>query len=101
MSNIAIRRVRLNNVHGLHLRPAMALSQHAQRFSCIIHVSCGERRADAKSILDLIALTAEYGSELVFEAHGPNSSEALDSLELLVLYQFQELQSGAVSLPES
>jgi phosphocarrier protein len=82
-------RVSITNPQGLHLRPAMVLSQHAQRFPCVIRAACGDRQGDAKSILDLICLAAVCGSELLFEAHGPNSTEALDSLQQLVRQQFE------------
>ena len=88
----ATRGVFLTNVHGLHLRPAMVLSEHAQRYACVIRVSCGERQADAKSILDLLTLAAVFGSELVFEAHGPRSKEAVDCLHKLVRRQFRPLE---------
>ena len=100
MSNSrAIRRVLLTNTHGLHLRPAVVLSEHARRFPCVIHASCGDRQADAKSILDLLTLAAVFGSALVFEAHGPSSSEAIDCMQKLVQGQFQPLdEKDVVSL---
>ena len=88
-SSKAIRRVSVTNRQGLHLRLAMVLSQHAQRFPCVIHAVCDDRRADAKSILDLFWLAADRGSELVIEAHGPSSTEALDCLQQLVRQQFE------------
>lgn len=91
-TSFATRRVRLNNARGLHLRSALALSQQAQRFSCVIQVSCGDRHADAKSILDLVALVAEGGSELIFEARGADSTAAVESLVQLVQSQFRDLQ---------
>ena len=83
-----IRRVRLISTNGLHLRPAKLLSENAQRFACEISVSCGDRIANAKSILELFALAAKHGSVLVFEARGRNSIEALDCLESLILTAF-------------
>jgi phosphocarrier protein len=77
-NDTATRRVFLTNIHGLHFRPAMVLSEHAQSYPCVIRVSCGERQADAKSILDLLTLAAVFGSELVFEAQGPHNTEAVD-----------------------
>jgi len=83
-----MRRVRLINANGLHLRPAKLLSESAQRFSCEIHVLFGDRIANAKSILELFALAAIHGSLLVFEASGQDSSEALDCLEELIVNKF-------------
>jgi phosphotransferase system HPr (HPr) family protein len=81
-------RARLTNDHGLHLRAAMVLSERARQFACGIQVTCGDRRADVKSILDLISLTATCGSELLFEAQGLHSAQAVRSLQQLVQEEF-------------
>src|SRR5262249_15422269 len=52
----------------------------ARQYPCIIHGRCQDRWADAKSIWDLLALVAVPGSELLLEAEGPKSEEALKSL---------------------
>jgi phosphotransferase system HPr (HPr) family protein len=83
------RRVCLSNVDGLHMRSALILCEYARKFPCLVQVTCGDRQADAKSIWDLIFLAAECGSELLFEAQGPQSLQALDCLEKLVRQHFQ------------
>jgi phosphocarrier protein len=83
------RRVRISNEEGLHLRAAALFSQVAQMFACDIRLACGERHADGKSVWELIGLAAEPGTELVIEAEGSQSEEALDRLEGLVAGQFQ------------
>jgi len=85
----ATRRIPLTNPQGLNLRLAMVLSQHAQRFPCVIRAVCGNHEADAKSILDLFWLAASRGNEVVFEAHGPSSMEAIDCLHQLVRQHFE------------
>ena len=84
----AIRRVRLTTPHGLHMRPAGRICAEAQRFPCEVRISCGERCADAKSILSLLSLAAECGSELVIEANGMDSPQAAACLQELVMRQF-------------
>jgi phosphotransferase system HPr (HPr) family protein len=87
----AIRRVRLVNSHGLHLRPAKLLSESAQRFSCDIRILCGSREADAKSILDLFKLAARHGSLLILEARGRGCNDALDLLAQMVQDEFKSV----------
>ncbi|MBI2479053.1 MAG: HPr family phosphocarrier protein [Planctomycetia bacterium] len=87
-SSKAVRRVTLSNAHGLHMRPASQLSAEAQRFPCDIRIACGDRGANAKSILSLCGLAAECGSELVIEAHGRDSTRAVECLQALVIRQF-------------
>ncbi len=84
-----VRRVRVSNVEGLHLRAAALFSKQAQRFPCDFQVRCGTRHANAKSVWELLGLTAEYGSELLLEAQGPESKQALDCLESLMAHQCQ------------
>ena len=84
------RVVRIHNRDGLNLRVAALLSQQAQRFPCAIRISNATRRADAKSIWDLLGLIALPGCDLLLEADGPLSREALDSLATLVSHQLAE-----------
>ncbi len=85
----ASRIIPVAHADGLNLRAAVLLCEQARRFPCVLLVRCGAQQADAKSVWDLLGLMAEYGSELVFEARGPQSTEALNCLEILVTHQFQ------------
>jgi phosphotransferase system HPr (HPr) family protein len=69
---------------ALHARPAGALVRAAAAFTAEIFVSANGRRANAKSILDILALGAEGGSEVVIDASGVDAAEAADHLALLV-----------------
>ncbi len=85
----ASRRVPVNNVDGVNLRAAVLLCEHAQLFPCALRITCEGRPADAKNIWELLRLRAECGSELLLEAQGPQSKQALDCLENLVTQEFQ------------
>ncbi len=62
---------------GLHARPAAKLAQELQRFESSIEVHCGQNKADAKSVLDLLTLGATNGSELFFYAQGQDAKACL------------------------
>jgi len=49
----------VRNKVGLHARPAALFVQTAKRFSCDIKVTHDERKANAKSILGVLALGLE------------------------------------------
>jgi phosphocarrier protein len=49
-----------------------------------VFVSANGRRANAKSILDILALGAEGGVELLIDASGDDAAEAAEQLALLV-----------------
>ncbi len=66
---------------GLHARPAAKLAQQLQKFNVNIQVHCGQNKADAKSVLDLLTLGAINGSELFFYANGQDASQCLAHIE--------------------
>jgi phosphotransferase system HPr (HPr) family protein len=76
--------VRLPENVALHARPAGAVVREAARAAADIRVEANGRSANAKSILDVLALGATGGTELVISASGPDAAEALESLSKLV-----------------
>jgi phosphotransferase system HPr (HPr) family protein len=69
---------------ALHARPAGALVRAAAAFTSEIFVSANGKRANAKSILDVLALGAESGTELVIAASGDDAVAAAEQLALLI-----------------
>jgi phosphotransferase system HPr (HPr) family protein len=76
-SATATGRYRFTEFQDLHLRTAMQIVKTMRQFPCCLHVRCGARQADGNSILELLLLMAVAGSELILEARGPRSSEAV------------------------
>jgi phosphotransferase system HPr (HPr) family protein len=74
------RNVVIRNPDGLHIRPAAAVAEAARRYQSQVTLFLGERRVDGRRIMDLIALGAEPGAELILEVHGPDAEEALEVL---------------------
>jgi phosphocarrier protein len=75
------RRVTLTNAQGLHLRPIRAFVELAGQYQCSVRVSRDDREAaDGKSMLNLMLLAAEKGTELTVEVEGPDSAPALEAL---------------------
>ena len=65
---------------ALHARPAAQFVRTAVGFSADIAVAVNGREADAKSLLAILALGAEGGSELRLTASGDDAPLALDAL---------------------
>lgn len=82
----------LVNKVGLHARPASLFVQTAARFKAVIQVECNGRRAEAKRILQVLQLGAEYGSELHVRAEGDDAAEAVAALSELVESRFGEAE---------
>lgn len=75
---------------GLHARPAALFVQTAKQFRSNIKVVHGEKEANAKSILSVLALGAEQGAMLVIRAEGEDASQSLAALTALVESDFGE-----------
>jgi phosphocarrier protein HPr len=86
----AERVVRIRNRQGLHARPAAEFVKCAARFSAEIAVRKEELEVNGKSILGMMMLAAEPGSELRIRAHGPDADAAVAALAALVDNRFGE-----------
>lgn len=77
------RRLQVVNPQGIHARPAALLVQLANRFQSEIGLDKEGVRVDAKSVLQLMTLAAEQGSELWLEVRGTDADAAADAIEQL------------------
>lgn len=69
---------------ALHARPAGTFVREAARFGASIVVSANGKSANAKSILEVLALGATGGTEVALSASGEDAVEAIASLVGLV-----------------
>jgi len=80
----------LENRVGLHARPAAKLVETSNKFKSRITVSCNGRDANAKSILNILALGAEHGSKITARTEGEDEETAMKAIEDLVANRFYE-----------
>jgi phosphotransferase system HPr (HPr) family protein len=80
----AIKKVIVKNKQGLHARPAALFVQVANKFEANITVSRDEEKVNGKSIMGILMLGAEQGSEIILEAEGKDAEAALVELERVV-----------------
>ena len=76
--------VRLPEAIALHARPAGVFVRAAASFAATIEVQANGRRANAKSILEILGLGADGGTELTISASGDDAVEAVAELASLV-----------------
>ena len=74
----------VKNKQGLHARPAALFVQIANKFDARIIVRRDEERVNGKSIMGILMLGAEKGSEITIEAEGDDASLAILELEKIV-----------------
>ena len=68
----------------LHARPAGTFVREAVRFDADVFVAANGKRANAKSILEVLALGATAGTELTLSASGDDAAEAVEQLATVV-----------------
>lgn len=87
-----VARATLLNKNGLHARPAHLFVQTANSFASELRVgrTDSDERVDGKSIMGMMMLAAERGTELEFVAHGPDADGLLRALCELVTARFGE-----------
>jgi phosphotransferase system HPr (HPr) family protein len=82
--------VTIKNPLGIHARPAALLVQKAAKFKSDIFLSKGEvLRINGKSVMGVMMLAAEQGSEVVVEADGEDEAEAIAVLAELLGSDFE------------
>jgi phosphocarrier protein HPr len=73
-------RAALPTTVALHARPAGTFVREAAKFSADISLAANGKRANAKSILEVLALGATGGTELLIAASGADAAAATDHL---------------------
>jgi len=85
------RTVVINNPLGIHARPAALVVQAAAKLKSEIFFSKGDiRRVNGKSIMGVMMLAAEQGSEITIEAEGEDAEEAVETLGELLQSNFED-----------
>lgn len=90
------RQVTIQNVNGLHARPAMQFVDCATGYESDITVARpadhpeGPAEVDAKSVMQMLTLFATQGTTLTLRADGPDADAALEALVRMVEGKFGE-----------
>ena len=82
--------VAIQNKYGLHARPAAEFVKLASRFRSEIFVRKQDLEVNGKSIMGMMMLAAEYGSEITIRAAGEDAEQAVKDLVALIDGRFGE-----------
>jgi len=86
--------------HGLHARPAARLAACAQGFEAEAELRAGDRRANVRSAVSVMALGAGFGQALTIAARGPDAHAAVAALtDLLSVLAREEPAEPAPASP--
>lgn len=84
------RKVQVQNKYGLHARPAAEFVKTAHTFDADVWVRKADVEVNGKSIMGMMMLAAERGTEIVIRAVGEDAEAAVDALSSLVDTRFGE-----------
>lgn len=89
-SLVEVRLVSIPNRLGLHARPAAEFVKLAGRFEAEVYLRKGDLEVNGKSIMGVLMLAAEQGSELRIRSEGVDAQEAVEALADLIKRGFDE-----------
>ncbi len=82
--------LKIDNKHGLHARPAAHLVKVAGKYKSEVKLFKDGLEVNAKSIMGVMMLAAEPGSEVTLQVDGEDEQEAFDDLKELFSKRFYE-----------
>jgi phosphocarrier protein HPr len=84
------REVKIVNKLGIHARPAAEIVKTAGKFKSSITIIRDDLEVNAKSIMGVMMLAAEYGATVTLRAVGDDADAALDALSAVIANKFGE-----------
>ncbi|MEW6412069.1 MAG: HPr family phosphocarrier protein [Candidatus Zixiibacteriota bacterium] len=79
------------NKLGLHARPSAMLVTAASKFESEVFITKNGLRVNAKSIMGVMMLAAEQGSEVIVEVNGSDEELALKEILRVIESGFGEM----------
>jgi phosphocarrier protein len=65
---------------GIHARPAGLLAKEAAKYKSTVTIIHGEKKADTRRLIALMALGLKGGDTITVQAEGPDEAEAADGI---------------------
>ncbi len=90
MSDLAEKKILIQNELGLHARAATKLVQLATKYPCEITVTKDGHEVNGKSIMGVLMLVASKGTWVTLKAKGDKAQDAIDALAALIDDKFGE-----------
>jgi phosphocarrier protein HPr len=84
------REARIVNKLGIHARPAAEIVKTAGKFKSSITIVRDDLEVNAKSIMGVMMLAAEFGSTIMLRAIGEDADAALEALAAVIANKFGE-----------
>ena len=75
------KKIKIKNASGLHARPAALFVQIANKYDSEVIIKKGIQEVNGKSIMGIMMLAAECGSQIILQVEGDDAQEAIEELE--------------------
>ncbi|MBN2029395.1 HPr family phosphocarrier protein [bacterium] len=85
-----VKKLIIKNRYGLHARPAALFVQTASRYDADVTISKDGLEVNGKSIMGVMMLAAEKGSEVLLKVEGKEEKELAKALTDLLEGKFHE-----------
>ena len=82
--------IKIVNTLGLHARASAKFVSTASRYQSSINVTKDQKTINGKSIMGVMMLAANKGSELILEINGPDAAELEKAITDLINNRFGE-----------
>ena len=80
--------ITINNDEGLHMRPAGIVAKEMGKFVCDVSILFGDKKINAKSLINIISACIKKGAEVTFECDGEDEEAAMAKIEELEAANF-------------
>lgn len=80
-----VKKIKISNRSGLHARPAAVFVQIANKFSSDISLTKEGQTVNGKSIMGILMLAAEKGSEVELKVEGDDAERAVEELSEVLI----------------
>jgi len=84
------REVKIVNKLGIHARPAAEIVKTAGKFRSSITIVRDDLEVNAKSIMGVMMLAAEFGATIIIRALGEDAEAAIEALATVIANKFGE-----------
>lgn len=85
-----VKKLIIKNKYGLHARPAALFVQTASGYDADVTIGKDGLEVNGKSIMGVMMLAAEMGSEIVLNVEGKEENELMQALTDLLEGKFNE-----------
>lgn len=83
--------ITIKNEQGLHMRPAGLFAKEMTKFHSRVTLVYGDKKINAKSVMNLIAGGIKCGSDITIECDGSDEKEALKKAVEMIETGFSEI----------